>query len=196
MSGVPQLETLLDKENFTLEELLNEDDIIQECKDLNSRLINFLRERAQVEELLHYIIDEPPEDVESKHSLKYPFIACGKKGLWIYCSPFWNQHVPIVLFWHDILARLQLFRDDNIDFRSSTSRSILLRLGCQVPFLILMLLYLISIHPWLCYWILHSIALLGDCIDDDLEDRAIDFLIAARIRMVDMAVGLDRYGIL
>ncbi|KAK1373602.1 serine/threonine-protein phosphatase 6 regulatory subunit 3-like [Heracleum sosnowskyi] len=76
LSASSPLETLLDKENFTLEELLDEDDIIQECKALNSRLINFLRERAQVEQLLHYIIDEPPEDAESKRSLKYPFIAC------------------------------------------------------------------------------------------------------------------------
>ncbi|KAE9452417.1 hypothetical protein C3L33_15682, partial [Rhododendron williamsianum] len=35
-----QVETIMDKENFTLEELLDEDEIIQECKALNSRLIN------------------------------------------------------------------------------------------------------------------------------------------------------------
>jgi serine/threonine-protein phosphatase 6 regulatory subunit 3 len=31
---------VLDKESFTLEELLEEDDLIQECKSLNSRLID------------------------------------------------------------------------------------------------------------------------------------------------------------
>ncbi|KAJ7974562.1 Protein farnesyltransferase subunit beta [Quillaja saponaria] len=31
-------------------------------------------------------------------------------------------------------------------------------------------------RPWLCYWILHSIALLGDCVEDELEDNIIDFL--------------------
>ena len=35
-----QVETISDKENFTLEELLDEDEIIQECKALNGRLIN------------------------------------------------------------------------------------------------------------------------------------------------------------
>lgn len=35
-----QVETILDKDNFTLDELLDEDEIIQECKALNSRLIN------------------------------------------------------------------------------------------------------------------------------------------------------------
>ncbi|XP_038718635.1 protein farnesyltransferase subunit beta-like isoform X2 [Tripterygium wilfordii] len=31
-------------------------------------------------------------------------------------------------------------------------------------------------RPWLCYWILHSIALLGDSVDDQLENNAVDFL--------------------
>lgn len=31
-------------------------------------------------------------------------------------------------------------------------------------------------RPWLCYWILHSIALLGDSVDTALEHNAIDFL--------------------
>ncbi|XP_057464122.1 protein farnesyltransferase subunit beta-like isoform X1 [Actinidia eriantha] len=31
-------------------------------------------------------------------------------------------------------------------------------------------------RPWICYWILHSIALLGESVDTDLEENAIDFL--------------------
>ncbi|KAJ0054274.1 hypothetical protein Pint_02706 [Pistacia integerrima] len=31
-------------------------------------------------------------------------------------------------------------------------------------------------RPWICYWILHSIALLGQSVDAALEDRTIDFL--------------------
>ncbi|CAN4119324.1 unnamed protein product [Withania somnifera] len=70
------VEAVLDKENFTLEELLDEEEIIQECKALNTRLINFLRERTQVEQLLHYIVEEPSEDADSKRTFKFPFIAC------------------------------------------------------------------------------------------------------------------------
>ncbi|KAE8732994.1 auxin response factor 18-like [Hibiscus syriacus] len=70
------VESILDKENFTLEELLDEEEIIQECKALNSRLINFLRDRAQVEQLLRYVVEEPPEDADSKRVFKFPFIAC------------------------------------------------------------------------------------------------------------------------
>lgn len=35
---------------------------------------------------------------------------------------------------------------------------------------------MIGSRPWLCYWIIHSIALLGDCLDDKLENDFIDFL--------------------
>ncbi|KAE9600599.1 hypothetical protein Lal_00045470 [Lupinus albus] len=76
LSATSPVEGILDKENFTLEELLDEEEVIQECKALNSRLINFLRDRAQVKQLLHYIIEEPPEDAESKRAFKFPFIAC------------------------------------------------------------------------------------------------------------------------
>ncbi|XP_062213880.1 uncharacterized protein LOC133914928 isoform X2 [Phragmites australis] len=76
LSAASPVDTILDKENFTLEELLDEDEIIQECKALNSRLINFLRDKAQVEQLLRYVVEEVPEDAEKKRSFKFPFIAC------------------------------------------------------------------------------------------------------------------------
>ncbi|KAL5203104.1 hypothetical protein ABZP36_014056 [Zizania latifolia] len=76
LSAASPVDTILDKENFTLEELLDEDEIIQECKALNTRLINFLRDKAQVEQLLLYIVEEVPEDSEKKRSFKFPFIAC------------------------------------------------------------------------------------------------------------------------
>ncbi|WZZ56805.1 hypothetical protein YC2023_056912 [Brassica napus] len=77
LSASSPVETVLDKESFTLEELLDEEEIIQECKALNSRLINFLRDKAQVEQLLRYIVEEPPNDADdSKRAFKFPFISC------------------------------------------------------------------------------------------------------------------------
>ncbi|KAL3851523.1 hypothetical protein ACJIZ3_013405 [Penstemon smallii] len=70
------VETILDKENYTLEELLDEDEIIQECKALNGRLINFLRERAQVKQLIQYIMEEASDDADRQRTFKFPFIAC------------------------------------------------------------------------------------------------------------------------
>ncbi|WZZ19369.1 serine/threonine-protein phosphatase 6 regulatory subunit 3-like isoform X1 [Brassica napus] len=76
LSASSPVETILDKESFTLEELLDEEEIIQECKALNSRLINFLRDKAQVEQLLRYIVEESPDDADSKRAFKFPFISC------------------------------------------------------------------------------------------------------------------------
>jgi serine/threonine-protein phosphatase 6 regulatory subunit 3 len=47
--GVSQpspLEQILDKSSFTLEELLDEDDVIQETRSLNGRLIALCARRA------------------------------------------------------------------------------------------------------------------------------------------------------
>lgn len=76
LSTASPVETILDKDNYTLEELLDEDEIIQECKALNNRLINFLREKPQVEQLLRYIVEEADSDVDKKRTIKFPFIAC------------------------------------------------------------------------------------------------------------------------
>ncbi|KAF2317887.1 hypothetical protein GH714_041207 [Hevea brasiliensis] len=76
LSTASPVEAILDKDNFTLEELLDEDEIIQECKALNGRLINFLRERTQVEQLIRFIVEEASEDAEKRRSFKFPFIAC------------------------------------------------------------------------------------------------------------------------
>ncbi|XP_058749484.1 uncharacterized protein LOC131622466 isoform X1 [Vicia villosa] len=76
LSTASPVETILDRENFTLEELLDEDEIIQECKALNSRLINFLSGKSRVEQLVRYIVEEASEDAEKKRTFKFPFIAC------------------------------------------------------------------------------------------------------------------------
>ncbi|EYU43237.1 hypothetical protein ABFS82_08G126700 [Erythranthe guttata] len=75
-SAASAVETILDKESFTLEELLDEDEIIQECKAHNGRLVSFLRERAQVKQLIRYIMEEAPEDASKQFSFKLPFVAC------------------------------------------------------------------------------------------------------------------------
>lgn len=70
------IEQILEKEQFTLEELLDEDDIIQECKSLNGRLIAFLKEKSIVEQLLRYLVQPPVDSEDPKKQYKYPFTAC------------------------------------------------------------------------------------------------------------------------
>ncbi|KAJ0260132.1 SIT4 phosphatase-associated family protein [Hirschfeldia incana] len=77
LSASSPVDSILDKEDYTLEELLDEEEIIQECKALNSRLIHFLKDNARVEQLLRYVVEEPEEDdADSKRAFKYPFVSC------------------------------------------------------------------------------------------------------------------------
>eukprot|EP00889_Picochlorum_renovo_P003303 jgi/Picre1/30333/NNA_005697.t1 len=43
------VDVILDKEEYTLEELLDEEEVVQECKSLNPRLTEFLRKKENVE---------------------------------------------------------------------------------------------------------------------------------------------------
>ena len=57
------IEAILDKESFSLEELLDEDDFIQEVKSLNTRVISHLQQARVIAQLLDYIV-VPPLDGE------------------------------------------------------------------------------------------------------------------------------------
>lgn len=46
------VDSILDKEAYSLEELLDEDELIQECKSLNARLTAYLKQRDTVERLV------------------------------------------------------------------------------------------------------------------------------------------------
>ena len=49
--------------SFTLEELLSEDDVIQECKYMNSNLIEYLARPEVVDKLVRYVITNPEEEI-------------------------------------------------------------------------------------------------------------------------------------
>lgn len=75
-SAPSAVDSLLHKEMCTLEDLFDEEEIIQECKGLNNRLINFLRDKERVQHMIRYIVEEPPENAESRRCFRFPFIAC------------------------------------------------------------------------------------------------------------------------
>lgn len=52
--AVSPVDSILDKEDYTLEELLDEDELIQECKSLNTRLIMFLKQPSSVRDLVSF----------------------------------------------------------------------------------------------------------------------------------------------
>lgn len=46
------MDAILDKDDYTLEDLMEEDELIQECKALNARLTSFLKQKDTVEKLV------------------------------------------------------------------------------------------------------------------------------------------------
>ncbi|KAF7662079.1 hypothetical protein LDENG_00246990 [Lucifuga dentata] len=70
------LEALLDKEDVTLIELMDEEDVLQECKAQNRRLLLFLCQDHCMQELLRMITTEPPAGGEETKRFKYSNIAC------------------------------------------------------------------------------------------------------------------------
>lgn len=56
--------------------------------------------------------------------------------------------------------------------------------GCQWMNKLKFWFWISNSRPWVCYWIIHSIALLGESVDDDLENNAIDFLGRCQVRLL------------
>ncbi|KAG8434102.1 hypothetical protein GDO86_012466 [Hymenochirus boettgeri] len=70
------VDTLLERENVTLFELLDEEDVLQECKVVNRKLVDFLIQPQHMEELVSCITQEPPSDTDEKIRYKYPSVSC------------------------------------------------------------------------------------------------------------------------
>uniref|UniRef100_A0AAR2JKT7 Protein phosphatase 6, regulatory subunit 2a n=1 Tax=Pygocentrus nattereri TaxID=42514 RepID=A0AAR2JKT7_PYGNA len=70
------IDQLLDREDVTLRELMEEEDVLQECKAQNRRLLLFLSQDHSMQELVNLITEEPSSDLEEKTRFKFPNIAC------------------------------------------------------------------------------------------------------------------------
>lgn len=74
-SSSPHIDVLLNNKDVSVYELLDEEDVIQECKIQNKKLIEFLSRPSVMEELISLTLD-PPDNVEERSRYKYPNIAC------------------------------------------------------------------------------------------------------------------------
>ncbi|KAJ8928124.1 hypothetical protein NQ314_019350 [Rhamnusium bicolor] len=75
-SSSSQIEALLGKEDVTLQEVMEADDIINECRVQNKILIDFLLKPEVMEELVTLTTKEPSIEIEERTRFKYPNIAC------------------------------------------------------------------------------------------------------------------------
>lgn len=81
---VSAIDTLMEGE-YTLEQLLDEDEILQETKSQNRNLIDFLVERDSMHTLLDLVTQEPAEDADDARAFKHAYIAAE-----ILCSDVWS----------------------------------------------------------------------------------------------------------
>lgn len=90
---VSAIDTLLDGGEFTLEQLLDEEEILQETKSQNKKLLDFLIDPQTLRKLLYYITTEADEEADAKRKFKYPFLACEilASEVWAICDAMY-QH--------------------------------------------------------------------------------------------------------
>ncbi|XP_036765130.2 serine/threonine-protein phosphatase 6 regulatory subunit 1 isoform X3 [Manis pentadactyla] len=70
------LDTLLEREDLSLPELLDEEDVLQECKVVNRKLLDFLLQPPHLEAMVAWVTQEPPASGEERLRYKYPSVAC------------------------------------------------------------------------------------------------------------------------
>ncbi|XP_049642961.1 serine/threonine-protein phosphatase 6 regulatory subunit 1 isoform X1 [Suncus etruscus] len=70
------LDSLLEREDLSLPELLDEDDVLQECKVVNHKLLDFLLQPPHLQAMVAWVTQEPPAGGEERLRYKYPSVAC------------------------------------------------------------------------------------------------------------------------
>ncbi|KAF9242109.1 SIT4 phosphatase-associated protein-domain-containing protein [Melanogaster broomeanus] len=101
------IDTLLDKDDVSLEAILDEDDLLQECKSQNTRLIDYFQRVDVLKRLLGYVKGQIEGD-EERGRFKYPYVATE-----VLCSEIWsivetcvnNSEELLAPFWETVLDR-------------------------------------------------------------------------------------------
>ncbi|RDB22233.1 Extragenic suppressor of kinetochore protein 1 [Hypsizygus marmoreus] len=100
------IDSLLDKEDVALEAILDEDDLLQECKAQNTRLIDYFQRVDVLQRLFAYVTGQI--EGEDKGRFKYPYVATE-----VLCSEIWSivetcineQKQLLIPFWETVLDR-------------------------------------------------------------------------------------------
>uniref|UniRef100_A0A3Q2Y778 Protein phosphatase 6, regulatory subunit 3 n=1 Tax=Hippocampus comes TaxID=109280 RepID=A0A3Q2Y778_HIPCM len=76
LHATSHIDTLLERDDVRLTDVMDEEDVLQECKAQNHKLVDFLLRPECMEELVTFITQEPSADVEENIKYKYPNISC------------------------------------------------------------------------------------------------------------------------
>jgi len=101
------IDGLLEKADTTLERLMDEPDLIQECKSQNRKLIDFCVQKGTLEKIVNYVVEIPPEDADEKRKTKYPQLCTE-----ILCAEVW-QFSDAIYGNTELLKKLYAFFDQN-----------------------------------------------------------------------------------
>lgn len=82
LSTTSHVDKLLDKEGVTLRELMDGEDILQECKAQNRKLLDFLCRRQSMEELVGLVTQDPALDLEERARFKWVLGRAALGGQW------------------------------------------------------------------------------------------------------------------
>ncbi|EGO21202.1 hypothetical protein SERLADRAFT_452336 [Serpula lacrymans var. lacrymans S7.9] len=100
------IDSLLDKDDVSLEAILDEDDLLQECKSQNTRLIDYFQRVDVLQRLLAYVTGQI--EGEERGRFKYPYVATE-----VLCSEIWSivetcvnlSDQLLAPFWETVLDR-------------------------------------------------------------------------------------------
>ncbi|CAN0216939.1 unnamed protein product, partial [Ectocarpus sp. 8 AP-2014] len=73
---VSPINDILDKDSFSLEEILAQDEVLQEVKSLNIKLVDFLSKKSSVRDMMSYLADPPQEGAPDNRVFKFPYMSC------------------------------------------------------------------------------------------------------------------------
>ena len=98
---VSSIDTLLSREEVTLEELFDEDDLLNECKYGNKQLLEFMLRDESLVRLFQILTQTPEEDAHPKVATRYPYLAAEilcTEGWWVEMSDaLCNKHPELLL---------------------------------------------------------------------------------------------------
>eukprot|EP01126_Amoeba_proteus_P044341 TRINITY_DN4923_c0_g1_i6.p1 TRINITY_DN4923_c0_g1~~TRINITY_DN4923_c0_g1_i6.p1 ORF type:complete len:574 (+),score=137.63 TRINITY_DN4923_c0_g1_i6:15-1736(+) len=72
---VGPVDVILSQKSFTLEALLDEDDIVVETKKARMDLLGFLTRKDILAQLISYLVNEPPRGADEKVRMRYPAVT-------------------------------------------------------------------------------------------------------------------------
>lgn len=70
------VDDILKKENFTLEEILDEDDTVVDIRSQKEDLKNYFLKEEILTQLLQFIVEEPLDGCTENRKFRYPVVAC------------------------------------------------------------------------------------------------------------------------